>query len=288
MSTVVVFSVQDSTGTVVQVTVQDHPVDAVAVGDTGTFEGIPFTVTQVLDTVSFSISNSLANPMAWPSEGEITWVTGANTAQVSDVIEVNAANAYVSPAYFLAYHQSRGNTLQSPIWDDETIRAHIVRATDYLDQKYRYKGIKLVQTLGSAILDPNLAFIDPILYPSGVYMVPFLAPSTTFQQTEWPRQGVVDYSGDTVRGIPSQIAGAAAELALRSLNGTELQPDYDPDVVSAGGILASHSVTVGPISESKTYDTKAGLGFFASFPQIDRMLSKAGLLMAGGGRTILR
>jgi hypothetical protein len=67
-----------------------------------------------------------------------------------------------------------------------------------------------------------------------------------------------------------------------------LQPDYDPDLVGYGGIVSSLSVEVGPIKESRAFDTKLGIGFFPDIPQIRRMLSKAGILMAGGGRTILR
>ena len=197
------------------------------------------------------------------------------------------ANSYLGIDDFLVYMATRGNTsiTASPV---ETLQTALVRATDYLDQKYRYKGIKKVQKIGNAILDPNLQLIDPSLYPSSISMVPFLAPSTTFQELEWPRQGVVDYSGDTITGVPRQIKNACAELANRVLNDIELQPDYDSDVVKSGGIVSSMMDEVGPIKTQRTFDTQAGLGFFPDFPQITRMLQKAGLLLSGGGRSVLR
>ncbi len=89
-------------------------------------------------------------------------------------------------------------------------------------------------------------------------------------------------------GIPQVVQEACAEAAIRVQNGIDLQPDYDPDLVGAGGIIASVTDKVGPIEESRTFDTKLGIGFFPDFPKIKRMLSKAGVLLAGGGRTITR
>ena len=72
------------------------------------------------------------------------------------------------------------------------------------------------------------------------------------------------------------------------LAGTSLQPDYDPAVVTAGAVVASIRQTVGPITKEVTYDTKLGLSFFPTIPHIDRMLRNAGILVAGGGRSIIR
>jgi hypothetical protein len=67
-----------------------------------------------------------------------------------------------------------------------------------------------------------------------------------------------------------------------------LQPDYDPNLVGAGGVASSITKKVGPLESIISYDTKFGLGFFASFPIVDRMLSKAGLLNMDGGRRVIR
>lgn len=301
-----VFSIQNETGTVAQLTVLPSPspalVGAIAVGDTGLYEGLfdnqdgfanssfqslTFTVCQVLNEEQFSVTAPNANMADWPPNGTITWQTGANVTEQSVVAEIDPANAYMSIAEFSKYHTSRGNAVPAGKTDAE-IQAAIVQSTDYLDQKYRFNGVKRLQSFGTAIIDANSVFLESWLTPYALTGVSYLTPSTTTQSTEWPRQGVVDLNGDTVNGIPKAIKSACAELAIRVLNGVALQPDYDPGIVGAGGIAASVTKKVGPLETVVSYDTGSGLGFFASFPIVDRMLSKAGLLASGGGRTVIR
>ena len=298
-----VFSVQDQTGTVYQVTIQASPSFAVAVGDTGTYSGTPddgtdgfaapspvtanFQVSQVLDAEHFSIRTLTEATADWPRSGTITWVTGANANLTAVALGIDPANAYIDTSFFAKYHASRGNALPAGATTAQQ-QAAIVKATDYLDQRYRFKGVKLIQRIGTSPQDANAVFLEPYLTPYALNNLYALTPSTTPQHTEWPRQGVTDLSGDTVNGIPIAIQAACAELALRVLNGTNLQPDYDPTIVSAGGILQSSTQEVGPIKVTKTYDTKLGIGFFADFPQVTRMLVGAGLLSANRGRTVMR
>lgn len=299
-----IFSVQDETGTVTQLTVMPSPSPAqnVSVGDTGIYAGfpddgtalshapvfnsLPFTVIQVLDNEHFSVGTTNGNMADWPAFGQITWVTGANIDEHSTVVEIDGANAYISVAEFTKYHQSRGNSTGNP--SNAALQAAIVQATDYIDQKYRFSGIKLLQTFGTALMDANASFLEAWLTPYSLSGVSYLTPTTSKQSTEWPRQGVVDNSGDSVHGIPKAVKNACAELAIRVLNGVVLQPDYDPGLVGAGGVVSSITKKVGPLETVTSYDTKMGLGFFASFPIVDRMLSKAGLLNSGGGRTVIR
>jgi hypothetical protein len=299
------FSVQDETGTVTEVTIlpSPSPAQTISVGDTGIYAGVPddgtdlslqpvfnslpFTVIQVVDNEHFSVGTTNGNLADWPAFGHITWTTGANTGETTVVLEIDGANAYMSVAEFVKYHTARGNAV--PVGATTgAIQSAIVQATDYLDQKYQYNGIKLLQTYGTALFDANATFLEAWLTPYALQGVSYLTPTTTTQSTEWPRQGVVDYNGDTVNGIPKQIKAACAELAIRVLNGTPLQPDYDPGLVGAGGVVSSITKKVGPLETVTAYDTKMGLGFFASFPIVDRMLSKAGLLNSGGGRTTFR
>lgn len=296
-----VFAVQDNSGTVSLLKLAAAPTQPIAVGDTGTYAGLafngtsqgtsvdlPFVVGQIYNTTQFGVTTTNSNLADWPEGGTVTWRTGANAASSPDtsvVTQINGANAYIDINWFKSYHDSRGNVYGTP--SDGAVQNSIVKGTDYLDQKYRYKGIKLIQSLGQ---EPgvNIGFLDPWVMPFVYGTVPFMIPSTTTQTTEWPRQSVNDLNGDTVNGIPNAIKAACAELALRSLNGTALQPDYDGAVVADGAIVESLTEDVGPIRTTTTYDTKLGIGFFASFPQVDRMLSRAGLLIAGGGRTIMR
>jgi hypothetical protein len=302
----VVFAVQDETGTVTQLTILQSPLPAspIAVGDTGiyaglpddgtsltqapTFQSLPFTVIQVAaNGYQFAVSTTNANMADWPAFGTITWQTGANLLTTSIVTNIDGANAYIDPTFLKTYHASRGNIIPASA-TTLVMQAAIVKGTDYLDQRYRYSGVKRLQAVGVSIMDANATFLEAWLSPYALSGVSYLTPSTSKQSTEWPRQGVTDFNGDTVNGIPKAIKAACAELAIRVLNGTNLQPDYDPSLVGAGGVVTSVTKKVGPLEKSITYDAKFGLGFFASFPIVDRMLSKAGLLSSGGGRTVIR
>lgn len=291
-----VFCVQNYNGTATQFDLDTAPANLIATGDTGTISGgdtwdstngpVPFTVYQVNDTTHFCVGTTDLLGVAFPKTGTITWVTGANATAPSNMVLRHGANAYMTIAEFESYHDSRGNVYaNSPV---EPIMQAIVKATDYLDQKYRFRGIKYVQKLGNPIIDPTMAFLDPYLSPFGIGSIPFMAPATSSQDTEWPRQGAVDLNGDMIMGIPTVLKFACAELAFRALSGINLQPDYDPSLVGNGGVVQTASDEIGPIKTTRTYDTKLGIGFFAPFPQVDRMLSKAGLLLAGTGRTIIR
>ena len=299
-----IFCVQDRSGTAAQITLDTHPALLIAVGDTGVYAGVNetddvgqgvtdtavslgFTVGQILDASNFGIMTKAAMQSGWPPNGTITWKTGANANTTSAVFEMVPANAYIDLDFFFTYLESRGKDL-SVSYTTEEIQGAIVQATDYLDQKYRFRGIKLLQFLANPTFDPMMPFVDPWLSPFGFAQTNYFTPSTTQQHTEWPRQGVVDFSGDSVFGVPKQVKYATVELAIRVLAGTVLQPDYDPNVAAGGGVVQSRTEDVGPIRTSTTYDTKFGLSFFPDFPIVRRMLSSAGLLVASGGRTIIR
>src|ERR1035437_1831797 len=300
-----VFSVQNETGTVTQVTLMPSPSPSqqISVGDTGLYAGfpddgtdlahapafnsLPFIVIQVLDNEHFSVSTNNANMADWPAFGQITWETGANATEAAIVFDIDGANAYIDEAYFRKYHGSRGNAV--PVGATAlAIQTAIVQGTDYIDAKYRFGGIKLLQTLGNASLDANATFLEAWLTPYALNSVSYLTPSTTTQTTEWPRQGVIDLNGNTVNGIPDAVRRACAELAIRVLNGVNIQPDYDTSLAGGGGVVSSVTKKVGPLEIVIAYDTKFGLGFFASFPIVDRMLRSAGLLVWSGNRTVMR
>lgn len=306
-----IFCVQDRTGTAAQLVLDGPTTSPIEVGDTGAYTGrdhsgtfvtLDFTVGAVNDAENIcitTITNGSAGDITksnWPMTGTITWLTGENMATSPDstfVLRRHPANAYATLQTFFDYHDSRGNLY--PASPSDAILRAIVQASDFIDQRYRYKGIKLLQYIAqSGGIDPMLTFIDPWLSPlftsGGVGFVgsaSVFAPSATSQKTQWPRQGVTDYSGDQVYGVPQVVQEATCEGAIRVLAGIQLQPDYDPDLVGNGGIVQSISDEVGPLKTSRTFDTKLGIGFFPDIPQIRRMLSKAGVLQAGGGRTII-
>lgn len=121
------------------------------------------------------------------------------------------AVSYLSVADADAYHTARGNTA----WTGAAKEAALVKATDYLDRMFRYKGVK----------------------------------NSTEQALEWPRYNVFDRYGRLIPSdaLPRELENATAELALSALS-----EDVMPDFAQGGGI-SSKSVTVGPISESTTY-----------------------------------
>ena len=305
------FAVQDRSGTVAQLTTAAGAQNPVEVNDTGTYNGnswdgkprsLEFTVCQVNDPYNFCISTVTPDgapgtvlQSGWPSSGTIDWLTGANVgaSPPTEVEAVNPANAYCTADFFMQYSLSRGYSFPTSPLDN--IEAAIVQATDYLDQRYRFKGVKLLQFLSNPSFDPSIGFLDPWLATQGFLgggpgtnYESWFTSSSTVQHSEWPRQGVVDYNGDNVYGVPIVVKQAVCEGALRVLAGTSLQPDYDPTVVTAGAVVASLSVEVGPIRKTTSYDTKLGLSFFPSIPHIDRMLRSAGLLVGGGGRSLIR
>jgi len=120
------------------------------------------------------------------------------------------ANGYLSVADATAYHGLRGNADSWDAIDDK--EAAIIKATDYLLQKYRgrWKGYR----------------------------------NTTTQALDWPRSMVeiedttptYQYVASNV--VPTEVKNACSELALKTVNG---------DLIVDTSSLAS-SETVGPVS----------------------------------------
>ena len=317
-----IFTVQDRTGTVAQLSPVSSPgaENPIEVGDMGFYEGVqswsgrtvslPFTVNQLVENSpngDFGITTAVgpirldgegSGPgsilnSAWPESGTVTWTAGANEGLTLDIAAMTMANAYIYPDFLAQYVGARGN-FAYPNSPAEAVQNAIVQASDYIDQRYRYKGLKLLQFMSNGASDPSIGFIDPWLGEMGFLgggpgtnYSAWFTPSATQQALEWPRVSVIDNSGDSLFGIPLAIKYACAELAARALNGVALQPDYDPSLVSAGGVVSSISQEVGPIKVTKSYNTTLGLGFFATFPQVDRIMRNAGILLAGGGRSII-
>lgn len=152
------------------------------------------------------------------------------------------ANGYITVAQFKTYHGHRANNIST--YDDDAIAAAIVRASSYLDTRFRYKGRRL-----------NLRD----------------------QDTEWPRANCYDSDRAYVNGVPKQVKDATAEYALRALTST-LAPD--PEYSAHGAQVQSKSEKVGPIEESTTY--VQGSSFqLPKYPAADLLLTRAGLTESG-------
>lgn len=150
------------------------------------------------------------------------------------------ANAYVSAAAFKTYHDDRGNDRAG--FGDSQIQRAIIRATDYLDQRFRFVGMK----------------------------------ERTEQRTQWPRIGAVDRDGRLRSGVPWEVEEACADYALIALRQT-LNPTPARD--DSGRTVVSRSETVDVISESVTFD--GGSYSLPKYPVADQKLKASGLVVSG-------
>lgn len=163
-----------------------------------------------------------------------------------DTGTVTGANAYVSVAEFKAYHDDRGNDYASIVSvDPDDIEDAIVKATDYIDGRFRFVGEKR---------------------------------AGRDQVTEWPRTGAYDRDRYYVNDIPIEVKEAVMEYAFRALSA-----DINPDPVrdDTGRVVQSKSEKVGPISESITY-VNGGSYQFPKYPAADNRLLRTGLVITGG------
>ena len=118
---------------------------------------------------------------------------------VADGTNYKTANAYVSVADADAYHTLRGNAAWTG--DNQAKEDAIIRATDYMDS-LMWMGLRRYNR-------------DQLL--------------------DWPRSGVYDDEGNTIKDteIPREIPDACAEIALREI----VTPGVmQPDVVSSQAV----------------------------------------------------
>lgn len=172
---------------------------------------------------------------------------------VEDGTGKSDANSYCSIAYADAYH---ADVTGSADWAGATESAKqsaLLRATQYLDLQY-----------GS--------------WWRGYRANGFGADDDTEQALDWPRIQAYDQDGwpydeDT---LPTRLLQATCEMALAFLKGDDpLATIADP------GALASESVTVGPIRESKTYIGGKPYGYV--YRKIDALIRP---LITDGGEII--
>lgn len=188
-----------------------------------------------------------------------------------DTGTVANANAYIDVAAFKAYHDDRGNTYGT---DDTKIEQAIVKATDYLDSRFRFIGVKLAspqttqwpRQAGTSVFLPwaDINFVGPD--------VSFSGPTTVVLLT--------DTQGNAITGIPQAVKDATAEYALRALTAVLFQ---DAPAPVGGRMIASHKVTVDVISEETVYAPSQGTGQFQmpAYPAADMKLAAAGLIEIG-------
>ena len=164
-----------------------------------------------------------------------------------DTGTVASANAYISVAEFKEYHDDRAQSYGTTA--DSVIQAAIVKATDYLDQRFRFPGQK---------------------------------KQGRRQATAWPREDVDDSDGFSIDGIPAEVKEATAEYALRALTAA-LAPDPKRD--ATGAAVQAKSEKVGPIEKSVTF-VSGGSFQMPKYPAADQKLIKAGLVITGSAEVL--
>ena len=153
---------------------------------------------------------------------------------------IEGANGYVSDVWVADYLADRGTTL-SP---GDTLQQAIVRATDYIDQRFNFIGERI-------LLD---------------------------QATAWPRCNAINFYGYFIKGVPLAIKRATAEYAAIAMS-AELNPTPERDDTGQKVILKSESI--GPLSETVEY-SEVGSVSLPSYPKADGFIAKAGLLVGAG------
>lgn len=159
----------------------------------------------------------------------------------------STANAYGLMADVDAYHTSRGNSYWASV-STEPKKACVIRATDYIDKRFRAKFRGSRQNFDQALAFPRIGARDND-----------------------------NYSLDNM--IPAQLFKAMCEYALRAAMYNVLAPDAqrlapaqdmsvaDPNAAAEDGVIAgpirSKTEQVGPIRETTVYDSTSQIAALA-------------------------
>lgn len=145
---------------------------------------------------------------------------------VEDGTGLSNSNSYLSEADADTFHSDRGNTAWAALASADK-QAALINASSYIDIHYRFNGTKLLAT----------------------------------QAMEFPRSGLVDWSGNTVTGLPQRLKDAVADLALTAST-TNLTP-----ALPRGGAVKSQKVDVISIT------FQDGAPATTSFSSVDQYLA---------------
>jgi len=166
---------------------------------------------------------------------------------VEDGTGLSNANSYLSVADADTYH---ANVTRSSDWTAATAASRengLIVATQYLYIRFqgRWRGYR----------------------------------NTRSQALAWPRYSVEDDDGYVLdaASLPQKLQDACAEMALRVVLGDNLL-----GTVTETGEIVSESVSVGPISESKTYAGGKPYGY--EYPKLDALVRA----LIAAGDTIIR
>lgn len=173
---------------------------------------------------------------------------------------VAGANAYAAVADFKTWAVDHGYasastsndvTIGGVVYTNAQIEKAIVRATAYLDQRFRYKGTRLQRQE---------------------------------QTTQFPRSGCFNRDGDYVDGVPLAVKNATFEYTRFAIVGDiNPNPEYD----ATGRAVVSTFERVGPLASSKRF-TESAIFQMPRYPAADNILKTEGLTESGLSRTTVR
>jgi len=152
------------------------------------------------------------------------------------------ANAYITVQQFKDYHNDRGGVIST--YGNSAIQKAIVKATDYLDQRFSFVGGR----------------------------------RTTDQRVSWPRVDAYDSEGYLLSGIPVPVEEATAEYAFIALT-TTLNPT--PEIDAHGRNIKRIKEKVDVIEVDVTF--LGGSLQLPEYPVADLKLKVRGLIVSKRG-----
>lgn len=150
---------------------------------------------------------------------------------VEDGTIVSGANSFAPVAYADQYFLDRSITTW--IGATDVKQSALVRATDYVNTRFKFKGCRYGDILDTVIDQP----------------------------LEFPR--------DVLGPLPDKLLRATCEYALRALSVT-LAPDVTVD--DTGRAITSKTEKVGPLEEITAYQTGGAIYVFRPYPAADILL----------------
>lgn len=159
---------------------------------------------------------------------------------------IEAANSYADVAAVRAYWSDRGVDLSAKT--DEELASALVKATDYLDARYRWVGYQLHRLQG----------------------------------TQWPRGGVTSF----LRGIPPALTNATCMLAQRALS-KPLLPDPTRDA-SGQRVESKLTEVGPIKTQVKFAQVNSPRDLAPEYPEVTLMLQAAGMVGSGNSGEIGR
>ena len=162
---------------------------------------------------------------------------------VESVTGLSNSTSYLSLADFKTYHDDRGGVYST--YSDGALREALVRATDFIDRRWRGKFV------GARLL--------------------------TSQALEWPRTNAFYFDGRTISGVVAEIEQATAELTLRSAaefaKTTSSRIDPDPVLDETHRVLSSKSESVGSVQRAVAFSGgDSAILLWRRFPAVEGLL----------------